>query len=307
MGQKVFFHVGLHKTASGALQRQFFPACTDLKLFTTQQDYTDNFVRAVTCSDPMYFDRQRTRDLLLPHMKSEGVNLISNESLSGPPYAGLVEYGLDHRRPVLENLQAAFPESQVLVVLRKQDSLSRSLYRQYLKRGGTTKIDRFYGMDRRGKPALINADRFRFGPFLDTLHTLFPAGLKILLFEEFAKDRDLFLEKLCSFLGVKRPEMNLKVENATRLGPVGMELSRWANYWFRSMINQGPLPAVPRKQFGRWRLVSPVEYLHDVWPGKTKGSPLASRVCNAILASVAEDNHAVDRRFNLGLGEYGYF
>jgi hypothetical protein len=304
----VVCHIGLHKTASGALQRQFFPACSGVNLFTTQQRYTDDFIRAVTCMDPIYFDAQAATGMVLPHMSVDRVNLISNESLSGPPYAGLIEYGLDHRGPVLYNLREAFPEARIIIVLRRQDSLARSLYRQYLKRGGTVRIDRFFGVSRNRKPALMPLERFRYSRYLDLLTGLFPAGVKFMLFEDFVADRQGFLSDLCDFIGVECPDIDLVAENATRLGPVGMEVSRWGNFWFRSMINQGPIPAVPRKRFGRWRLVSPVEYVHDYWPGRgKKASRLASRVCAGILAEVSEDNRMVDARYKLGLAGRGYY
>lgn len=307
MKLNIVCHIGLHKTASGTLQRQFFPACADLALFTTQQKHTGDFIRLVTRQDPQYFDGKAARNLLLPHMTQEHANLISNESLSGPPYAGLIEYGLDHRSPVLINLQAAFPEARILIVLRRQDGLARSLYRQYLKRGGTARIDRFYGFSRNGKPALMSLDRFRYSNFLQLVSELFPAGLKILLFEDFVTNKDEFLSDVCAFIGIRCPRMDLAIENATKLGPIGMELSRWANYLFRSMINSGPLPQIPRKQFGRWRFVSPVEYLHDYWPGKGRASDLVTSIGQRILAEVAEDNRLIDQQFNLGLAEKGYF
>jgi hypothetical protein len=307
MSHKIVCHIGLHKTASGTLQRQFFPACSGLRLFTTQQKYTDDFIRAVTCSDPLYFNAQSTREMLMPDIISDGINLISNESLSGPPYAGLIEYGLDHRTPVLQNLKDAFPEARILVVLRRQDGLARSLYRKYLKRGGTAKIDRFFGMSKNCKPALMSLDRFRYSSYLERLDSCFSAGVKVLLFENFVSERARFLTELCDFIGINCPNTELTVENATKLGPFGMELSRWANFLFRSMINQGPLPALPRKQYGRWHRVSPIEYLHDYWPGRGNPSHLVSVICKRILAEVAEDNRAIDERYGLGLSEKGYY
>lgn len=307
MRPSVVCHIGLHKTASGTLQRQFFPACEGIRLFTTQQKHTSEFIRAVTCCDPTYFDASSALAKLQPHLEPDGINLISNESLSGPPYSGLIEYGLDHRTPVLQNLRSVFPDARILIVLRRQDSLARSLYRQYLKRGGTARIDRFFGMSSDGKPALMSLDRFRYGLYLEKLTEFFPAGIKVLLFEEFISERARFLMEICDFIGIVRPEIDLTVENATKLGAAGMGFSRLANFVFRSMINQGPLPGVPRKQFGRWRFVSPIEYLHDYWPGKGRPGALVASVCARVLAEAADDNRALERKYKLGLSDKGYF
>ena len=40
----VVCHIGLHKTASGTLQRQFFPACSGLNLLTTLDPAVREFV-----------------------------------------------------------------------------------------------------------------------------------------------------------------------------------------------------------------------------------------------------------------------
>ena len=304
---KIFFHIGLHKTASGTLQRQFFPSCPDLNLLTTQQKHTAEFVRAITRQDPIYFQAGRAREDLAPHLSDHLVNLVSNESISGPPYGGLVEHGLDHRDSVLGNLKSTFPEASILIVIRRQDSLARSLYRQYLKRGGTVRIDRFYGLTKGRRPPLMSLDRFRFFPYLNRLTELFPSATKVLLFEEFVHQREEFLRQLCNYLQIGFPTVALRVENSSRLGPIGMELSRIMNHMFYGMITKGPLPPVPRKQFGKWSFVSPIEYLHDYWPGSGRPGRLVQTVCDLILQEVESDNMQVDQRFNLGLGRFGYY
>lgn len=307
MSTRIVCHIGLHKTASGTLQRQFFPACKGLQLFTTLQSHTRDFILAVTRCDPSFFDANETRALLQPHLSADAVNLISNESLSGPPYAGIIENGLDHRTPVLQNLQSVYPDARIIIVLRRQDGLARSLYRQYLKRGGTATIDRFYGLGRDRRSGLMPIHRFKYSTYLDLIHKLFPSGVRVLLFEDFITNRQQFLNDLCQFVGVPMPGIELTIENATRLGPVAMEASRWMNYCFRSMLNRGPLPQIPRKQFGRWTLVSPVEYMHDYWPGSGKPSQRVNDVCATVLDLMVEDNRSVDEQRNLGMSGHDYY
>ena len=307
MSGNIVCHIGLHKTASGTLQRQFFPACRELQLFTTLQSYTKDFILAVTRCDPSFFNPDEARELLDPHLSAKDVNLISNESLSGPPYAGIIENGLDHRTSVLQNLQAVYPDARILIVLRRQDELARSLYRQYLKRGGTARIDRFYSVGRSDKPALIPQHRFQYSNYLDLLQDLFPAGVRIMLFEDFIANRRQYLDNMCQFIGVASPETELTIENATRLGPIAMEVSRWMNYLFRSMLNRGPLPQIPRKRFGRWTVASPVEYIHDFWPGRGRVGKRANDISGTILVNMSDDNRLVDERYDLGMRAHDYY
>lgn len=307
---EVFLHLGLHKTASGTLQRQFFPACSDLDVFTTIVPEMKVFVELVTRKDPIYFDADRVREVIYPILSKQKANLLSNESFSGPPYAGGFEYGLDHRSSVISNLKAVFPNAKVILVLRRQDALSRSLYRQYLKSGGTRSVRRFYGMDRDGRLPIMSLDRFFYSSYVDAVKALFPAGVLLLAFEEFAEDQAAFLRKITDFIGVKFPSIPLRKENATRLGPFGMEVSRVLNHLFRSYLNPGGiLPGVPVFEHGERRLISPMEILHDKWPGKGGRYEKSDVFTTArdIFEMVREDNRVLDSKNGLSLDRYGYY
>ena len=302
-------HLGLHKTASGTLQRQFFPACSKLNLLTTLDPTVRKFVHAVTRKDPLYFDPQEALSLLAGRVRGDRVNLLSNESLSGPPYAGVAEGGLDHRSPVLQNLRAAFPDARAVLVLRRQDSLARSLYRQYLKRGGTAKVDRFFGLATDLQPPMMSLDRFCFSPFVRCVFESFGSRVLVLTFEQFLRDQQSFLEQLCRFIGVERPDLKLDSENATRMGPAGMEVTRLLNFAFRGTLNQGIVPRIPIRRRGRWMLVSPVELIHDYWPGRPGSSQDSAfnRLTSEIWEMYREDNRHLDVDFRLGLAQFGYY
>ena len=219
----VILHIGLHKTATGTLQRQYFPACEHLRLFTTLEPEMKLFVHYVTRCDPIYFSGQKALSYLESALDSQNPNLLSNESFSGPPYAGVIEGGLDHRSPILANLSTVFPDAKVIIVIRRQDSLARSFYRQYLKSGGTRTIKRFYGLGETDHPPLMSLDRFKYYPYVKALANSFPAGVLILTFEEFVQDQNSFLTKLTDFIGIKPPDIELKKENTTTLGPLESE------------------------------------------------------------------------------------
>ena len=305
----VVCHLGLHKTASGTLQRQFFPACTDMNLLVAEDPVVRDFVQTVTAKDPWFFDADRARKTIESRMTHDKVNFLSNENLSGPPYTGVIEWGIDHRSPVLVNLRAVFPDARAILVLRRQDALSKSLYRQYLKRGGTVKIRPFYGLDRSRRPALMSVDRFHFSPYLKLMYESFPAGVLVLTFEQFVRDQEGFLNRLCEFTGIKQPQLKLRAENSTRLGATGMEVTRVMNHFFMSMLNRGFLPGLPVRRNGRWHQISVVEYIHDNWPGRpnSKEQSEHSRVGQEIWSMFREDNRELDARYQLGLSAYDYY
>ncbi|MCG8429527.1 MAG: hypothetical protein MI754_19420, partial [Chromatiales bacterium] len=96
---KVVLHMGLHKTATGTLQRQFFPACSDCQLLTAARPGVRRFVDLVTRKDPLFFEPDEAMAVLNDELDSTRPNVLSNEALSGPPYAGVIEAGMDHRAP----------------------------------------------------------------------------------------------------------------------------------------------------------------------------------------------------------------
>ncbi len=306
---KIIIHLGLHKTATGTLQRQFFPACEGLNLLTTRKPMIKAFVEEVTRRDPLFFDIEKAKELFFSEVNTQKINLLSNESLSGPPYAGVIEAGLDHRSPVLRNLASVLPDSKVILVLRKQDALAKSFYRQYLKSGGTRGVRRFYGFETDKGPALMSLDRFIYSKYVDAIVTFFRAEVLILPFEEFIRNQPLFLKKITNFIGVPMPNIELKQENATRLGPLGMEVSRMLNHLFRSLLNPGGiLPGIDPAREGANYRISPVQLLHDKWPkaGKIKEGEVF-QVASQIFKMVQEDNEVLDNKFNLNLKSYNYY
>ena len=309
---EIFIHIGLHKTATGTLQRQFFPACKNLNILTTLIPEVKAFVEEVTRRDPLYFDKVKANKIITSVIDTQKVNLLSNESLSGPPYAGAIEAGLDHRLPVLNNLSNVFPNAKVILVLRRQDALAKSFYRQYLKSGGTRSVHRFYGMDTNKGPALMSLDRFYFLKYVQAVISSFPAGVLILPFEEFVQSQTMFLKKLTEFIGVPMPNLELKSENATRLGPLGLEISRILNHLFRNLLNPaGIIPGFkPKRAEANYRnyRVSPLEIVHDKWfMHKKCAKGEIDRIASKIFYMVEDDNKNIDKIFNLNLRYYGYY
>lgn len=306
---KIVLHIGLHKTATTSLQGQFFPACEGLNALTTLNPKVRKFIEEVTRRDPLFFDPARAKAIISSQFISSKVNILTNESLSGPPYAGVIEAGLDHRSPVLTNLSNVFPDAKVILVLRRQDALAKSFYRQYLKSGGTRNVRRFYGFEPDKGPPLMCLDRFYFFKYVEAVVSTFKSGVLILPFEEFTQNQKYFLGKITDFMEVPMPDLSLKRENSTRLGPLGMEVSRMVNYLFRSLLNPaGMVPGVRVVQGDKNHRISPMQFLHDQWPkSKRVKDGEVARLAGEIFRSVEEDNRKLDKEFGLNLKKYNYY
>lgn len=305
----IYIHIGLHKTGTTSLQRQFFPACNGINYLTGSSPAVTAFEQAAVTTDPIYYSAEDERNLIWPHLRHDRPNLLSREAFSGALYASLIKHKLDHRSSILLNLRASVPEARILIVLRRQDGLSRSIYRQYLKFGGTARIDRFYGVSGNAA-ALFPLNRFRFSAYVNYLIEIFPAGVLVLVFEDLLRNPIAFLGKLCAFMSVPMPDIRLAKTNTTTLGSVGMETSRLLNKFFKSQLNpEALLPGIPRIRGHRIEWVWPSLILHDRWPFRAeprKESQLY-KVSNEILERVRDDNQSLDERHNLGLNRYGYY
>lgn len=310
MTARVFLHLGLHKTATTTLQQQLFPHIPNLLYLGVQQPHVRHFIDRTTKQDPIYFDFQQAAALLQIHQEDKTI-LLSAESFSGPPFSGEREWGLDHRKSVLDNLHAVFPQAGVILVLRRQDGYAVSMYRQYLKFGGTQSMKRFFGLDTEGdRFGLFSLDRLDYLPYVRYLHDLFSGRVQVLLFEDFVRNPDFFFGKLEGFMEMPLPRPPLGKTNATRLGPAGLEITRRLNYLFRSIHNPGGLVAgLPALRNGKFAWVNPMPLIHDRWPGKGRlpQESAIQRLAKTLLERNMESNQLLDQSYSLGMERHGYY
>lgn len=312
MAHKVIIHIGLHKTATGVLQRQFFPACEEANILTTAQPEFKSFIELVTRKDPIYFDSEQALNLIKPLLSNTKINVLSNESLSCLPFSGIIEAGLDHRAPIIENLSRVFPDAKILLVIRKQDGFAKSLYRQYLKSGGTRTIQRFYSEPGSGHPALVQTDRFLYRKYIDHLYEKFKGDVKVLPYELFVKNQKSFLNDLAAFVGItKVPEISLRSENVSTLSPLMMQVSRLLNHFFRSHLNPaGIIPGYMGVRHGIRARISIGQLIHEKWPFKYTGKNNLGdgvKVVDRIFQLAKEDNFELDKKYSLNLKAFDYY
>jgi len=314
---EIILHIGLHKTATKTLQRQFFPKCNDLNYLSTQTDPVLKVCNYTISTDPVYFNPAYCHDLLEPFLRDSKPNLISFESFSGPPWTG-VHYGIDYRTPILHNLKAAFPNSKIIIALRRQDTLSKSLYRQYIQSGGTHTVAHFLNGNigsRFQTFPILPANRFLFSPYLAEIERLFKSKILIMIFEQFMEDNNKYLEKMAKFIGIQHKPIVLMKSNATKLGPTAMEISRILNRVlpFRTALkNDALFQGIPWWKKGR-NLVwySPNGIIHNRWPKMGKISKEREnkyyKDCLKVLEKCQKDNKRLDELYGLGIQNFGYY
>ena len=309
MTKKIIFHIGLHKTATTSLQVDTFPKIRELNYLPMQLDPVRTYINHVLACDPIYYPGSTKAAPLKAHFVANKVNLVSSESLSGPAWVGVAQRGIDHRSPVLSNLSFDFKEAEILLILRRQDGYARSMYRQYIKSGGTFTMARFLGSDLELGSPLFSLDRFSYSPYVDALQRHFDGKIHVMFFEELLADSAKFFGKLSTILDCSSELPIPGNRNSSRLGSRGLALSRLLNRIFRGPLNPGaPLPGIPVKRKGVWVVESPVSLIQDHWPGKSPEQSESERtLCAALLERSKADNIKLAELVNQDLGKLGYY
>ena len=306
---KVIVHLGLHKTGTTSLQQQVFPKLAGVKFVDRMTSASSRVIYSLGTSDPIYWDSVQARAALTAEFEHEQINLISSEALSGSLFAALGKQDLDNRSGILQNLRSTLPEARVVLVIRRQDAYAKSVYRQYVRAGGSMAPHEFFGStaDTRGH---FSRDRFRYREYLRALRTAFPAGVHVGVYEHFVESPREFLGQLCAFLGTDDCSGEITRMNRSRLGAFGLEICRHANRFFHSPLNpSGLLPGLPhRRRDGKWVSRSPIGLLQDVWPGNGRIPERSAlgEVAAGILEEVRENNSLLSSEWKLSLQRYGY-
>lgn len=239
---KVFIHLGLHKTASTWLQEKIFTQYDDLLLLTRPlTTQVAPFNKLQFANDYIYDEQELIEVVRHYHEQYPERNiLISDEALSGLP-----RYNYLNRSQIAERLRSAFPEAEVLIFLRGQYDLVKSLHAQSIRSGwnafGLTEdfiwepkqaysLDWYLNADADfdleafyvNYFAQLHWDHFDYHQLIDYYRQLFPS-VHVLLYEELRENPDGIINKLNQIFGT---DARIKVSQEI----VNKKLNRFRHY-----------------------------------------------------------------------------
>ncbi|MEQ9370561.1 MAG: hypothetical protein RIG63_16285 [Coleofasciculus chthonoplastes F3-SA18-01] len=126
--------------------------------------------------------------------------VLSHEALSDNVISG--KY---HGKEVADIIHAVFPKSRILIIIREQQSMILSSYRQYIKQGGIETIQEYIGADI-NKPAFkptCRLDYLEYDLPITYYQNLFgAANILVLPLELLSRDKKFFEQKIISFAGI---------------------------------------------------------------------------------------------------------
>jgi len=181
--KEVYIHVGYPKCASSFLQRNVFPYLKNV-----------NFI---------YNRVENKYGILYPHFVSlcelyEGKNLISCEQLTGNSF---VHNKYCNGFEIAERLKRLYHNAGIIIIRRNKDLWLRSLYKQFCSDARRAKCVSGY---QDWYDNHLDHNLLRFDEYEKKVRELFDEVL-VIRFEEFCRDNDKGIEKICDFIGVDFP------------------------------------------------------------------------------------------------------
>ncbi len=304
----LLIHIGLHKTGSTWLQQAIFndPA----RGFTTETGAPRHeLVHDFVLPDPLAYDPQEARQLYLPYVDAAAATgqtlVLSHERLSGYPSSG----GYD-RALIAERLHASFPEAKILIVLREQRALIRSMYSQHITDGGNGTLDQFLYRPERGlgRRPWFNFDMYAFDRLIELYRRLFGTDrVMVLTYEHLNTDSQGFVDAISAFCGQPAVSVSNTIPRNRRRIWMMQEVQRRLNGWlYDNELSPGALVHVQRFA-GRFASMEPVfRALVPRALDRRMQAKLQRRVDHEVGGHFAESNARTAAVTGLDLGSLGY-
>jgi hypothetical protein len=276
-------HIGYHKTGTTWLQQSGFCQLEGVAVYSRQRLVLGLF------QDLIDGEETRAPAMLRTLAEHGGPQLYSYEGFSGDLWAGGVESVRTASR-----LREAFPEASVLVTVRAQYTIIRSVYAQYVNEGGWVSFARFLRCD--GPGLGWNPDQFAYDRLISVYYELFSGRVLVLPYELLRTDPRTYLEAVAKALRTRltRPS-NPTVANPSLSGWQLGFLRAWNRAARVSRFNPSPLVAVPGAQ-----------RMRRVMQARSRGGGNETRLPEDLFDRYATSNQRVAKYCTLtGLGYPG--
>jgi len=295
------FHIGYHKTATTWFQNRFYPAVSNAAVVPRDR-----------LRELLILPRALDFDVGLLHAElaaADGRKIFCDEELSGNIHTGGHHGCLTV--DLARRLHAAAPEAQVVVFLRNQIDMIASVYRQYVRVGGTYGIDRYLhhvGI-RPNRAPLFDLGHFDYHRLVGHYVDLFGRErVKVCLFEDFKRDNRGFLANYARDLEL---EVDLEaIDYSTDLPAYGdwsVRFARLLNVFSRDELPfKYYLVHVPRLHSWGHRMLTGWNQLSWFKKSSPAKQYLGPDNVAEIESRFAESNAALQGEFGLDLKANGY-
>lgn len=199
---QIVFHVGLHKTGTTWLPRGYFSEHPEITMLSkSEEPWNDRLLNYLIQTREGKFNPENCRKMLFGLIKKysqENLNyVISAERLSGHPFSG--GYG---SFKIADRIKLAFPESKIIIVLRNQEEMLLSVYRQLVLEGYMGKFKDLINSVG-WKTPVFSKGFFEYDLLVEKYISLFGKNnILILFFEELKISPNNFVAKINNFINL---------------------------------------------------------------------------------------------------------
>lgn len=264
--RETVIHVGLPKTGSTFLQRNIFGKLPDFKLVTPPYTQHQEDWNRMQYADGSFFDDDGFRKEAQRLLRTANKLLISDEH-----FVGKAIYGGMHRSLICERLKKQFPDAKILIVIRGQFDITRSLHNQWVKgaRKGTKTIGSFFWHRKTeyDPTAAFSLDDMVYNTNEDYIHFDFLDYLNlirlyknsfdevmVLPYELLASEVQEFVRRLIDFLDLEYSDFEFESHQVNR----SLSTSELAKLIFNNAVSNIPMNRIDRA-FMRMKYVRSIE------------------------------------------------
>ncbi len=300
---KYIFHIGMPKTATSYLQKNFYPNLNlhylgkhyDSK--TKDKDFAKIFSELF--STQAFADTDRLYRDIKSKMPDSSIILYSNELMSGTSRINFL-----NSFQISYHLKECFENPKIIFVIRKQDSFIESIYRQAIRGGYSGSLKSFINYKRGkfnkstpGKGGWMDIYSLDYFRWAEHYRELFKEdNILILPYEKLKSNRDEFLKDIADFIGVeyikpKKSEQTNKADSYLLLN-----MMRISNMCLSKRV---------QNRINDILFIDKLFSLLNYIPFEKKF--LSKEFAKDIMEFHSSSNKQLSKKYDLSLDKYGYF
>ncbi len=296
----MLIHIGYHKTATTWLQLFYFPHHPELAFIAGHETLWQHLISP----HPLEFNPQVAKQLFNPlieqSLKNQQLPVLSAERLSGNPHAG----GFDNKE-IADRLKTVFPDAKILLVIRRQKDAILSNYKQYIRVGGICNLIDYLNPPADGRIPLFRLENFAYHYLANYYVQLFGQDkVKIMLYEQFRQQPQLFIQQLSEFIGVSTDQTFPTAQQVNNsMSDLGIILKRQINKWHG---NDSLYPITPCCAWLTTRLSKLIEQFEQKQRLDFYKTDLEGQIQTVVGDRFKTSNTQLVTQFQLDLAAYDY-
>ncbi|WP_373479516.1 sulfotransferase domain-containing protein [Geminocystis sp.] len=207
LNNQLLIHIGYPKTASTWLQQEIFKD-EKMGFFSPWRGHwsdsiaVDQFITVNSFSFSPENAYAAFENGLKEGKKKHLCTVLSQEMLS----CNFMDQSGYWGKEVAQRLYQVFPKAKILIVIREQKSMIFSAYGHYIRKGGRHSIEQLISTKniKSGLYPLLRLYCLEYHYLINYYYNLFGENQVLVLpFELLKKDKNLYLQKICQFVGIE--------------------------------------------------------------------------------------------------------